>query len=503
MALLVQVYSPAPGSVYHRTLYAFGCTKAGCDTFSALRVQERDESYAGSKSRPKPSSAELAAQLQPAAAAAAAATPLADNWGTGGGATDSWGVGAGAAEPSFGGSAAVSFAAAAPAPVADGWGVAGGADNWGVASPSAPASANAFGGFAGLSLHPTGAGAGAAAGAGAGAGAATESIFGNASIFGAPAGLGGAAAGGSNIGGGSIFGAHPSGAASIFGADSIFGAGGNAFGAAPTADHAPPVPAPAEVATTRAATGPAPPPELAAETARSNVLPLSKAVRPFVPYYLNVADEPTTSKEEERAQELLQAYEREHGAVPQDLPNGGGKRKGGGEVEEYEDSVARHGDRAFDKFQDRLKRCPGQCLRYSWGGDALCVSDKVDAWPKPGEVKCRSCGAGTVFEIQVLPSMLYNLEPYNDVGAGAAAEPVSFGALAIYTCEESCWVDGETSHMVEHVAWHPDPDDLALAALEITSAEAAASASIAAAKNAAAAVDGGGISHVGDGSVDT
>lgn len=545
MALLVQVYAPAPGSIFHRTLYAFGCTKKGCDTFKALRVQERDESYAAAKVRPKPSSAESAARQQPAVAAAAAATPLADSWGVdsiaggGGGGGGGGGEGGGG---SFGGGGGLTdggwgsagSTASATMPTSDGWGVVGSADDWGLAGPAAAAApVNAFGGLA-LDTFDAG---GSSATAGTALGSA-HSIFGNLPVFGAPSTLGGTSvAGGSIFGdaampggggagsalfGGEVGGGHIAGGSeSIFGSSSIFQTEGSIFesetaissavltpatrsdtafagGVPPSATAAATVPAP-----TSAPLPTAPPASTTAKTKpTANLLPLSQAVRPFAPYYLYVADEPTTSKEEARAQELLRAYEREHGAVPDGLPNGG-KGRGGGEVEEYEDTVARHGDRAFDKFQERLKRCPGQCLRYSWGGEALRVSDKVDPWPKPGDVKCSACGAGTVFEMQVLPSMLYNLEPLDAPPAGEATEPVSFGALAIYTCEESCWEDGKTKFMVEHTAWHPDPDDLALSQLAVTSAEAAAAASVAAAKAAAAAVDGVGTSHAGDGSADT
>jgi hypothetical protein len=110
-------------------------------------------------------------------------------------------------------------------------------------------------------------------------------------------------------------------------------------------------------------------------------------------------------------------------------------------------------------------------MRYAWDGKPLTVSDKVAPWPESRSLKCQSCGADAIFEMQILPSMLYNLEPFRAAGGGGGEgglpatteEWISFGSLAMFTCEASCWEDAGTdpalSHRYEHLAWHPDPED--------------------------------------------
>ena len=105
---------------------------------------------------------------------------------------------------------------------------------------------------------------------------------------------------------------------------------------------------------------------------------------PYYPAsYIAVVEEPETSAEDK---ELLKKYKSDHpsfdltvnGLAPEEerrkkesnCHKSGRKEKGlsrgcatsGGEV--YEKSVARHGDKMFQKFYKQLSKCPQQILRY-------------------------------------------------------------------------------------------------------------------------------------------
>lgn len=94
----------------------------------------------------------------------------------------------------------------------------------------------------------------------------------------------------------------------------------------------------------------------------------------FNPMYINVIEEPAATYEDtdlKRAEALLEMYKMENDPSFEDfkkqkkkhrsLAGGSGSGRGGGE--KYEKSMAKHGDRTFQKFKKKLSLCPSQVLR--------------------------------------------------------------------------------------------------------------------------------------------
>lgn len=56
---------------------------------------------------------------------------------------------------------------------------------------------------------------------------------------------------------------------------------------------------------------------------------------------------------------------------------------------------------------------------------------------------CSNCHGKLTFELQILPSLISYLKlkcEENHYGSGH----LEFGTAIIYTCENSCWIDGDT-----------------------------------------------------------
>mmetsp|Transcript_41592 Transcript_41592/g.114630 ORF Transcript_41592/g.114630 Transcript_41592/m.114630 type:complete len:333 (-) Transcript_41592:258-1256(-) len=97
------------------------------------------------------------------------------------------------------------------------------------------------------------------------------------------------------------------------------------------------------------------------------------------------------------------------------------------------------GDEWFMKFQRRLERSPAQVVRYSWGASPLWISDPPEevennAWPPP----CGLCGAPRVFEMQLMPTLLYELRRRCPEQVGDA--DIEWGTVLVYTCAGDCAV---------------------------------------------------------------
>jgi len=145
---------------------------------------------------------------------------------------------------------------------------------------------------------------------------------------------------------------------------------------------------------------------------------------------------------------------------------------GGGGTEK--DEKMPEDDRAMLTFTDRVKRVPRQVLR--------CAKDGTPIWsvPQPKQLQAAgksskedplsvpdcSCGAKRVFEFQLMPSLLHVLEvdrhalnsqpPASDESMDAiltrefANGGQNWGALAIYTCSESCETNREEFVIVQN-----------------------------------------------------
>lgn len=92
-------------------------------------------------------------------------------------------------------------------------------------------------------------------------------------------------------------------------------------------------------------------------------------------------------------------------------------------------------DVSFELFRLASRFESKQCIRYDRKGAPLWYSDK--GRPSLSVPNCQHCGSRRIFEFQVMPQVI-------DVGH---FEDVDFGALYVFTCENSC---GEGAYFAEH-----------------------------------------------------
>lgn len=92
-------------------------------------------------------------------------------------------------------------------------------------------------------------------------------------------------------------------------------------------------------------------------------------------------------------------------------------------------------DTTFQRFADRLAQNPEQVLRYDFGGQPLLYSKK-DAvgsqWPARVP-RCASCGAERVFELQLTPHAITELEA-DDL----SLEGMDWGTIILASCGKDC-----------------------------------------------------------------
>ena len=88
--------------------------------------------------------------------------------------------------------------------------------------------------------------------------------------------------------------------------------------------------------------------------------------------------------------------------------------------------------------------------RYQWDGTPLLITDKVPSTPSA----CQHCGAPRVFELQLMPPLVYLLK----ASTGASVE---FGTILVYTCSKSCWYAGSEARE-EYVCLQSGAEDLQL-----------------------------------------
>ncbi|KAK5662540.1 hypothetical protein OQA88_8452 [Cercophora sp. LCS_1] len=130
-------------------------------------------------------------------------------------------------------------------------------------------------------------------------------------------------------------------------------------------------------------------------------------------------------------------------ATSMEIDSGDAGGSGGGkeDKEVFESSM----DATFQKFADRVGQNPDQCIRYEFGGQPLLYS-KEDAVGKllhggdEGKVKtakglprCANCGAGRVFEVQLTPHAIEELEIDED-----SLDGMDWGTVVVGVCERDC-----------------------------------------------------------------
>lgn len=125
------------------------------------------------------------------------------------------------------------------------------------------------------------------------------------------------------------------------------------------------------------------------------------------------------------------------------------------EKDSFESSL----DKAFQKFSDRVAQNPEQVLRYEFKGDPLLYSGTdnvatrfVVPHGKSGAVRgmprCEKCGSQRVFELQLVPGLIYELEKDE---AMDLEDGMEWGTIILGTCANNCGEAGRVSFREEWV----------------------------------------------------
>jgi pre-rRNA-processing protein TSR4 len=116
-------------------------------------------------------------------------------------------------------------------------------------------------------------------------------------------------------------------------------------------------------------------------------------------------------------------------------------------------------DKAFQKFASRISQNPDQVLRYDFGGQPLLYSGTDTIAPRfvvphnkaggvQGMPRCENCGAGRVFELQLVPGLIEALESDAEIDF---EEGMEWGTIILGVCSKNCAVAGEVTFREEWV----------------------------------------------------
>lgn len=184
-----------------------------------------------------------------------------------------------------------------------------------------------------------------------------------------------------------------------------------------------------------------------------------KTLAHFSSFYVDVVEESagswsTLGYQHELA--LLAEYEQAEGIDVKAFLSKSSAMAGASTGEQYEKEHAKHGDKAFEKFQKTLRRNPEQCVRYRWPLSAIEFSDLE---PLPRDLHCQHCGSVLHAEVQLMPPLLAALCRAKTDAAAASCdhEMVDFGTVVVFSCSASCWADGGNVRH-EHCVVLLDPD---------------------------------------------
>merc|ERR1711892_45395 len=147
------------------------------------------------------------------------------------------------------------------------------------------------------------------------------------------------------------------------------------------------------------------------------------------PFYIWVQEEAMTQKASEHEMSLLMEYKAKE-AIEHVVGAGKGSKTGS---DTYEKSVPSHGDEFFHKFISVIQNNPGQILRYGRESQnpPLLLRPLLEE-----KHTCSHCGSESIFEMQLLPSLVAQLSV-----AGLEGAPLEFGTVLIMACQKSCWSD--------------------------------------------------------------
>ena len=128
-----------------------------------------------------------------------------------------------------------------------------------------------------------------------------------------------------------------------------------------------------------------------------------------------------------------------------DSSEGGSGGAGKEDKEVFESTM----DATFQKFADRIGQNPEQCIRYEFAGQPLLYSKsdavgallhagaesnaKVTSSGSKGMPRCGNCGAGRVFEVQLTPHAIEELEIDED-----GLDGIDWGTVIVGVCEKDC-----------------------------------------------------------------
>lgn len=116
-------------------------------------------------------------------------------------------------------------------------------------------------------------------------------------------------------------------------------------------------------------------------------------------------------------------------------------------------------DKTFQKFSDIVSQNPEQILRYEFKGQPLLYSGTdgvasrfIVPHGKSGAVKglprCDNCGAQRVFELQLTPHLIFEIEKSE---AMSIEDGMEWGTIIVGTCVNNCGENGTVSFQEEWV----------------------------------------------------
>lgn len=151
-----------------------------------------------------------------------------------------------------------------------------------------------------------------------------------------------------------------------------------------------------------------------------------------------------------------------------DIDAGEGSSGAAGADMDVKDAFESSMDKAFQRFADRLSQNPEQILRYEFAGTPLLYSKsdavgkllaphqesaaagnakvKTTTAAKSGMPKCNNCGAERLFELQLTPYAIVELEA-EELGL----EGMEWGTIILGVCSKDCLQRGQKEGEVGYV----------------------------------------------------
>ncbi|TMW64018.1 hypothetical protein Poli38472_014135 [Pythium oligandrum] len=109
-------------------------------------------------------------------------------------------------------------------------------------------------------------------------------------------------------------------------------------------------------------------------------------------------------------------------------------------------------DKNYIRFLTRVELAKDQVLRYArWQENSVLWVHEQETLASDAAPPCARCGAARKFEFQVLPQLLFYLQVDQTSSLQQISEKsCEWGTLAVYTCTESCNLNGEYSEEFLH-----------------------------------------------------